>query len=271
MIKSLYEYPHYRSYLKALLQSLPGKGHGVRSQWAKAMGCQVAYVSHVLAGKYELSLEQGEALANHLGLSRDEKDFFLLRIQESRAGTHSLREHIRKQIQDLRRKRDELRNRMRIQESLTLEDQAIYYSSWHYSAIHMLLTIPEYRSSPEKIAEYFSVPILKVKEVLDFLLLRNLIRFSSGRYEVTNNYIFINKDSPLFTHQQSFWRHKAVESLYRNNPDHIHFASVFSLSESDVRQVREILLAAIEKSSAVIKPSKEERLYAICMDYFEVR
>ena len=266
----IFDFSDYRLFLLAFLKAQPKKGHGLRSIWAKVMGCQIAFVSHVLRGHYDLSIEQTEALSRHLGLNKDEKEFLILLVQKAKAGTHQLKNYFNELIDEKIKNRDQVRNRMRIKENLSLEDQATYYSKWLYSAIHILLTIPDFQKSPEKIAEYFSTPLEKVREVLNFLDSRKLIRLDNGKYTVENNYLFINKESPLFAHQQNFWRQKAIESIYQNNHDEIHFASIFTLAEKDIKKIKEILLKSIEDSTEVIKPSKEEKLYSICMDFFEV-
>ncbi|WP_413290968.1 TIGR02147 family protein [Bdellovibrio sp. HCB337] len=267
----IFDFSDYRAYLKGLLKSYPKKGHGVRSVWAQALNCQVAFVSHVLNGLYDFSIEQGEALTRYLAFSKDETEYFLLLLQKERAGTHELKKFYTQLIQEKISEREDIRKRMKIKENLSVEDQAIYYSKWLYSATHILLTIPEFQTSPEKIAQYFNTPLVTIREILEFLETRKLIVLKNGRYLVQDSYIFINKDSPLFSHQQSFWRQKAIEAIYQNNREDIHFASIFTISESDLKKVKEILLKSIEETTEIIKPSKEEKLYSICMDLFEVK
>ena len=271
MTNSVFEFNEYRSFLKQVLKAYPKNGHGIRSVWAQAIGCQVAFVSHVLNGLYDLSSEQAESLARHLALNKDETEFLILLTQKEKAGTHTLKKFYNQLIEEKKQQRENVRERMKIKENLSLEDQSIYYSKWLYSAVHILLTISEYQASAEKISEYFNTPLAMIREVLDFLETRQLILLKNGRYIVQNNFLFINKESPLFSHQQSFWRQKAIESIYKNNSEDIHFASIFTLSETDLKKVKEILLKSIEDSTEVIKPSKEEKLYSICIDLFEVK
>ncbi len=267
----IFDFKDYRSYLKQLLKSYPKKGHGIRSHWANAMGCQGAYVSHVLHGHNDLSVEQGEALSRFLAHNKDEAEYWLMLIQKERAGTHQLKKFYRELIDEKIAHRENIRERMKIKDNLNLEDQAIYYSHWLYAAVHILLTIPKFQTQPEKIAEYFNASLMQIRSVLNFLEMRKLITLKEGRHKVENNFLFINKNSPLFAHQQSCWRQKAIESIYQNKPEDIHFSSVFTISEVDVAKVKEILLKSIEASTDVIKPSKEEKLYSIGLDFFEMK
>lgn len=271
MTFQIFDFSDYRAYLNALLKSYPKKGHGVRSVWAQKMNCQIAYVSHVLNGLYDLSTEQGESLARHLGFNKEETEFFLLLIQTERAGTQHLKKFYRQLTNEILLQRENVRKRMKIKDSLDIEDQAIYYSNWLYAAVHMILTIPEYQVSPEKIATYFNTPLSKIREILEFLQTRNLVLLTNGRYSLVGKYLFINKHSPLFSNQQSFWRQKAIESIYQNNLDDIHFSSIFTVSESDLKKLKNILLKSVEDTTELINPSKEEKLYSICLDLFEVK
>ena len=271
MNTDIFNYSKYRSFLTDNLAQRPNKGHGLRSQWAKAMGCQVAFVSHVLNGHYELSLEQAEGLARHLALNKEEKEFFLLLVQKERAATQDLKKHFTELISEKTDQQQNIRHRMKIKTNLSIEDQALYYSSWLYSAVHIILTIPEFQSSTDTLATYFNQPLVLIRKILEFLETRQIIELNNGRYLVKNNFQFINKDSPLFAHQQNFWRQKAIEAIYRNNTEEIHFSSIFTLAERDVKKIKDILLKSIQDSTEVIKPSKEEKLYSICMDFFEVK
>lgn len=267
----VFDFNDYRGFLKQLLKAQPNQGHGVRSVWAQAMGCQIAFVSHVLKGLYDFSIEQAESLCRFLALNKEETEYFILLIQKERAGTHQLKKFYAQLIQEKLEKRENVRDRMKIKDNLSLADQSIYYSKWLFSAVHILLTIPEFQTSPEKIASYFNTALATIREILDFLETRQLILLKNGRYELQNNFLFINKDSPLFSHQQSFWRQKAIESIYENNREEIHFTSIFTISKADIKKIKEILLNSIETTTEVIKPSIEEKLYSICMDFFEVK
>jgi uncharacterized protein (TIGR02147 family) len=270
-MKSIFLFKDYKKYLLDFLENQPQRGRGLRGKWAEAAGCQLAYVSHVLGGPPHFSLEQAESISRFVGHSQEETEYFLLLVEKARAGTASLKQFFQHLIEAKLEYYHNLRNRMKIQASLKLEDQAIYYSRWHYAAIHMILTIPEYQTAVA-ISEYFSMPLVKVKEYLSFLVTRHLAEeATSGRYSVKEQFLHIGKESPLFPHQQVTWRHKAIESIYNKDANAIHFASCFSLSARDIAKIKDILGQTIEDTTEVIKPSKEEKLFSICLDFFELR
>ena len=93
----------YKEYLKARLAQMPRKGWGARGKLAKAIPCQVGYVSQVLNGEAHFSLEQCYAINNYLAHSEEEGHFFLLLTQLGRAESHPIREYFQKQIDELNR------------------------------------------------------------------------------------------------------------------------------------------------------------------------
>jgi len=53
-------------------------------------------------------------------------------------------------------------------------------------------------------------------------------------------------------------------------PEDYHYSGVVTLSQEDMGAVREILVKALQKSVEVIKPSREEKLCVLAMDFFEL-
>ena len=269
-MENVFEFEDYRKYLLDYLKNSSKKGRGLRSQWAKVSGCQIAFISHVLSGTNDLSLEQAEAISRFMAHNKEETEYFLLLLQKARSGTAHLKSFFTQMLNEKLTAREDLRSRMKIKETLNIEDQAIYYSKWYFTAVHMILTIPEYQNI-HAIADYFRLPLSVIKECIDFLESREFIALENGKYKVKGAFLHISRTSPMYFHQQAFWRQKAIESVYKNSDSELHFASCFSVAEKDLKKIRDILSQSIEASTEVIKPSKEEKLYSICMDLFEVR
>lgn len=269
MSVSIFEFTDYKAYILARITCAPSKGRGLRRQIAGAMGCQVAYVSHVLAGDRHFSLEQAEAITRFFALREDESEYFLLLVQHNRSGTQHLRHALQQQLNRRREDYQQLKSRVRLKGRITGEDQAIYYSSWHYQAIRMLLTIPQYRTTPA-IAKRLDLPIKRVSEVLSFLIAKGLAKETSKGYVTTESQIHLGGDSPLISKLHANWRIHALQSFDRRNPDDLHYSGAVTLSNRDFQIVREIMVKALLESLNVIKPSKEERICALAMDFYEI-
>jgi uncharacterized protein (TIGR02147 family) len=264
--KSIFKQDDYKTYLNEIVNE---RGRGERSRLAEALHCHLAYVSQVLNDEAQFSLEQGDVLNGYLGHSEEEADFFLLLILKARAGTASLRklyeDKIRKQIQE----RALLENRLRQKKVLPSESQAIYYSAWYYSAIHLLISIPGFQTK-EEIARHLRLPMSQIARVLEFLVSSGLAELNKGKYQTGQFTLHLQNDSPWIPRHHASWRMQAVQSIERMTPDQLHYTSVVSMSPDDVPRVREILVEAIEHVRAVVRASPEKGLYCYAVDFFEV-
>lgn len=269
MKKTLFEFDDYKDYLLAYIKSRPASGHGFKSAMAKAMNCQTAYVSQVLNANAHLSLEQAEELNKLFGHNEGESEFFLLLVQENKAGTPALRSRLKIQIEKILEKRHILKERFDIKKSLSPVDQMTYYSSWLYAATHILITISQYNDK-EKISEKFNLPLERVGKVLDFLTETGLIIKKGNHYNSGETKVFLGIDSPMLPKHLSNWRIKAIEALDKTIGKDLHLSSVYSLSRKDVALIKEKLIKTVEESRQIIYESKEEELYCLNLDFFGV-
>ena len=269
MEKMLFEYRDYKAYILDRIADAPNLGRGLRRKLALAIGCQVAYVSHVLAGNRDFSLEQAEAISRFFDLREDETEYFLNLLEFNRAGTQNLKNLFERRLNKLQQNHNEIKNRVGIQVEISTEDQAFYYSSWHFQAIRMIITIPQFRTS-QSISKKLGISQDRVNEVLSFLLNRGLIKDQGNYYVTTDSTIHLGSDSPLISKLHTNWRIHTLKSLDRIKADDFHYSACVTLSEQDYQKVREILMKSLVKTHEVIKPSEEERLCVMALDFYEI-
>src|SRR5690242_18289002 len=125
MPKTVYDFDDYRVFLKAALDQLE-PSRGSRSRLAAHLGCQTAFVSQVLAGKVDFSLEHAVRVGAFLGLSQADDYFFVLLVHLGRAGSKTLRDHYLVQIREIRERRSRVEERIDVRRELSFEDQAVY-------------------------------------------------------------------------------------------------------------------------------------------------
>lgn len=266
---SVFDYKDYKEFATDWIASAPNRGRGLRARMANAIGCQVAYVSHVLAADRHFSLEQAEALTRFMNLREDEAEYFALLVERSRAGTVSLKSFIDRQLAKRRVIYNELQNRVSSKTKFDPEVQAQYLSSWHYQAVRSLLTVPGH-SSVEAIAGKLKLPISRINEVLTFLISHNLVKETEDGYKADNLDSHIGRDSAFVNRLHANWRLHTLMTLDRNNSEDLHYSSTVTLSHEDFQKVREILIKSLNEAHKVIRPSKEERLCVFAMDFYEV-
>ncbi len=267
MEKSIFEYKDYKSYL---CNTLEQRSRGERSRLAEAIRCHSGYVSQVLNGSAHFSLEQAELINGYLGHSKDQSSFFLLLVQHDKAGTSSLKRHFAEQMNELTEKQFVLKNRLEFKRSLSREDQAIFYSSWHYGAVHVLVSVPGC-STLKGISAYLGIPIEKTSEVIQFLLSVGLIVQVGDHYDIGTTHIHLEHDSPMISKHHTNWRLQAIQSLDFQRSEDLHYSSVITASYEDSPKIREILVKAIEEVRSVVRPSKNEAAFSYGIDFFELR
>src|SRR6185437_12471204 len=98
MIKSIFEYQSYKKFTHDWVKTMPKNGHGQLRRIAKHLGISSVSVSHIFNGPRDLSEEQALELGDFFGLSEVETDYLLLLVRLERAGTHKLKEQIKRKI-----------------------------------------------------------------------------------------------------------------------------------------------------------------------------
>lgn len=266
---SVFDFLDYKAYLLFWIRNREKGGRGLRTQIAEAAQCQTAYVSQVLNGGANFSSEQAMALNVLLGHSKAEARFFLLLVEYGRAGTKELRQHFRELIEEALEAHLNLKERFKVQEVLKDEDKVIYYSDWLYSAIHVLVSIPEFQL-PHQLSAALRMPEAKIKEILQYLTRTGLVVEEGGKYRMGATRIHVGTDSPLLNRHHSNWRVQSLKALDRDHPEDQRYTSIVSLSRSDVRAIKKRLIAEIEAFNEIVRPSKEEVLYCFNLDFFSV-
>ncbi len=267
--KDLFDWADYKELLRFIEQSDRG-GYGFRSKLAKVAGVNVAYVSQVLNKDAHFSLEQGELISAYLGHTNDEGDYFLLLLQIARAGSKKLQARLQRQAEHMKAQRLVLKRRVAIASEISPAEQLKYYSSWHYAAIHMAITIEKFRTR-EAISEALQIPLSKTQDVLNTLTQMGLILENENIYTPANKAIFLGRDSELIQLHHSNWRYQVVDFLHRATPTDIHLSSVFSLHSSEVETIRQLILQTIDRSHDVAKASvNEEELHCLVVDFFKI-
>jgi uncharacterized protein (TIGR02147 family) len=262
----------YKSYKPFIIDYIDGNARlkrGGRLRLSETVNCQPAFISQVLNGSLHFSMEQAEAASRFMGLSFLEKKFFLNLVQLEKAGTSELKYFLREENQKLKAESAVLAERLNVGNTLSTEEQSIYYSKWYYSAIHVLITIENFNSQ-EQIATRLGLSLQTVREALTFLERVNFIErqekgFSSGKAR-----LHLSSQSPLVFQHHMNWRLKALEALADPLPEDLHYSSVVSISKRDAEFIKEELIKKIEHLKKVIRKSPEEELYSLSFDFFQV-
>lgn len=265
MKHSLFEYLDYRQYLIDILEEQSKTVKASKTRLAAALNCQLPFISQVLSGEKDLSLEQIQKLSEHFDFSEEEANYMIDLLSYCRAGTEALKSIFLNRLKKGKLEHDQKVMELKESQVLTLEDQVQYYSSWHYPALHVATTIPELQSI-DALKQYFKLTDVEVETVLGFLLRKGIVKNTEGRIQAEQKRIYVDGRQPIVTHHHAIWRNKILHDLKKQKDEDIHFTLCFSATEDDFKLLRERLLQVIAENIKTIRASKEEKLGLFCID-----
>ena len=113
MIISVFDYLNYKRYLKDKLDFFGKKERGWKVRAAAHIGCQASYLSQILNGKPDLTLDQAHKINQLFAHDKIESRFFILLVEYYRASSAELKEFINEQMQELMQTRFDLKKRLK--------------------------------------------------------------------------------------------------------------------------------------------------------------
>jgi uncharacterized protein (TIGR02147 family) len=270
-MKSLFTYTDFRAFLKDYIANLPRGGRGELAQIARALGIHSTLVSLILAGKRELSNEQAFELTEYLQLSDWEREYFLLLCTFARSGTEKLKNHYRRKVKEYQKENKRLDPHLSKSKALSLNEQAIFYSSWIYSAIRLQTSIGNQGVTLEDLVRKFRWPESQLRKVLDFLLTTQLITEKNNCYFIGSMQTFSSARSPLVAKHHKNWRLKAIERSDLLQEEEMMITIPCTMSRETFLQLREKMVQFTREINGLIEPSAPEELVCLNMDLFYVQ
>jgi uncharacterized protein (TIGR02147 family) len=265
---SIFSYIDYFKWLADRLK-ISGQTYGLKKRLAEAAGCQSSYFSLVVKREAHLTLEQAERLARYWQLSPEESDYLLLLVSFARSGSPELKSFYQTKLNKLKEAHENLSQRIKNVEVFPETEAAIYYSSWQYLAIHILISIPEFQNI-RAISERLQLSQESVLHTLQYLQQLGLAELKAGQWKSTRREIHLPRESHFISLHHSHWRRRAVDNAFLNRKDDIHYTGVSSLAAKDIEVLRQMILKFIDDSRKVIGPSQEEEMICLAIDLFKV-
>ncbi len=265
----IYDYSDYKSYLRDGVANSE-ESWGAMTKLAKAAGCQRPYLSRVLNGKSHLSSSQLFGIARFWKLSEEETEYLLGLLEIERSVLLSYKEYWLRKLHEKRKENESLAKKVNRQViSDSSENDLVYYSSWYWTAIHILTSIPQFQTE-KSIAEKLSLPIAQVRTVLQTLESWGAVRREEGLWKFGSREQHVSKRSPLAAFHHSNWRNQAILDAQKQTTGGVHFTVVQSLSKRDYEKIKSLVLETIQAISTIAGPSAEEKLMCFTCDFFEV-
>lgn len=264
---NVYAARDYRDFLNQ--KTKDEKGRGGLSRIASAAKCQNSHITRVLKGEQHITMDQAFRLARFWHLPPDEERFFLKLVEWDRSGEPAFRAQLRQELDALKKEQEDFSVRLQKDAVPSTSFEMLYYSAWYWSAIHVITSVPEFRTVGA-ISSRLQLPLPVVRECLEMLEAHGLVERRDAQWQMTGKNIHLPKQSPLNSVQHGNWRSRAVFSSQIPGDDGVHFTTVQSVSKADFESIKQILFESIDRYAAVANPSREEELVCFLCDFFRV-
>lgn len=266
---NFFEFNDYKLALKAFVK-VAGKRYGSNKKIAEHLGVHASLVSQILSGPRDFTEEQLFSICEYLGVPKLEFQYLLVLLQIERAGTQKLRNHYVEQKEALRKQSLQVKNRILAKHELSEIECAKFYSSWIYSAVHLLTTL-EKKVSFEFICQRFNLPPAKLREILNFLIQIQMISEEGGFFRFKTAMTHLEKKSPFVVKHHTNWRLKAIDAAESLSDEELIYSLNFSVSKHDFMTLREDLIHTIQKFLSVVKDSPAEDIAQFNVDLFWIK
>lgn len=250
----LYKFDHYRKHLESMIKAHAAE-YGYKSKLAKAAGCRNSFISQVLSGSYDFSLDHAIGLSKFWKFGEAEREYYLALVGLAKAATAPLREHYRETLSRLRKDQERTILRGPAQE---VPDQAktAFYSSWQHIAVWVALELDQFDVS--RVAKRLGVDAKLAKRSVEILIDAGLVQSKDGKLSYAGGNLVVPPQSPFEEMHVSNWTQRAALDVRRREQalESLHKCWLFTLSQQDYARLREMLLEFIQTTATITRSSK---------------
>lgn len=264
----VWEFHTYRDYLVSRLGP-EGSRSGARKEMAAAIQVHTTYVSQVLKGKAEFSLEQAEAINTFFGHTEDEGEYFISLLLKDRAGSPKLKARFENKIQRMRDARLNISQRLNVENAITEKDREKFYSSAIYGATHVLCSLPQF-GNIESLAEALQLSRQRVAEIVEFLLRIGVLKRENDRLSPGSKHVHLGNESEMVLKHHTNWRMHAINNLQFLDRDDLHYSACLSISHEGAFIVKEAILETLKRVVEIVGKSEVETGYVLNFDFYKL-
>lgn len=264
---SIFDYIDYKAFLKRQFRTRGSFGRGSMARLAEYINVHPTFISQVLSGSKDFMEEQAIPISEFLGLNENEQEYFLVLIQIERAGSKQLKDHFRKRRDLLRVNLQKIESRVQNYRTLSDLDKSKFYSSWIFSAIHLMTTL-EGGVNFQRIYQRLKISPQKCRKALDFLIQINLVVEKDDLFLPGTQSTHLEKDSDFTIQHHRNWRLKAIEKTENLTNEELMYSVNVSLSKDDFAEMKELLVTTILQFVKTVQKSPAEDLAQLNIDFF---
>lgn len=266
---TVFDYTDYKKFTNDFIKLRAHNGRGQYLKLSKVLSVHTTMISHIFKGDKDLTPEHAVKVCSFLGLNELEREYFMTLVQRARAGSSELRTFYNKQIDGLMERSKKVGERLQTKHKLSESDKAMFYSSWFYSAIRILTSIPAYQSK-DKILNIINLPNETTSNAIEFLLKTGLCVMDGEKLKNGPAHTHVDQNSPLVYKHHLNWRLKAFERHERLLPEELMFTAPLSIGQKDIEKVRSKILNFIQEVKAIVDETDPDKMCCLNIDWFKI-
>jgi len=264
---NVFKFISYKEFINCEIKNASMKGRGILKALAKHARVHSTYMSHIFHGDKNLSLEQACLVCDYFNLNELETDYFLNLVQYERAGSFTLKNKIKKRIDELKQDSAKVEKHIGKHVELTDKQKTKFYSHWGYSAIRLLCTIENFQTI-EKIINVTKLEKSLVLKITSFLLEVNLCQKKGNKIITVPYRTHIKAGTDLVSLHHKNWRLKSIEhSDSLDDENELMFTAPLTISKKDMPIIREKILKLISEVSEVVEQTEPDQLACMNIDW----
>ena len=237
---NVYGFIDYKEFIKHKINENK-ELRGYQTRLSEAAGCRLSYLSQVLTMHVHLTPEHAAGLTIFWSFLPKEAEYFVLLVNMGRSDNLVLRQILERRRKELLESIASVASRIQPYDKVSLADQQKYYSSWLYSAVHILVSVPAYRTV-QSIARRLYVLPEKISMTIDELINMGLIESKKEQLKITSRRMHVGPESTLCSVNHSNWRYKTVNRMQTHpQSDDLNYTAIYSLSKKDSAKLREMI------------------------------
>jgi uncharacterized protein (TIGR02147 family) len=265
---TIWSFTEYRPYLFHHLGA-EGTRTGQKKRLAEFIPVHTTFVTQVMSGRADFSLEQAERINEFLGHSVEEGEYFLLLLLYARAGSAVLKRRFKSKIEKIRSGRLSVKSRIGATSAISAQDRERFYSSYLYGAIHVLVSISRFRST-DRLAAALRLRESVVKDLVAFLVQIGVLDLVQGELRPGQAHVHLGADSSLIARHHGNWRLHSVGAMQFPSVKDLHYSGCLSLSQEDAFRIKDQLVEQIKRHLQTVAASPEETAYVFNVDFYSL-
>lgn len=264
---NIFETHNYKKFVNFWVRSQPKAGYGQYRKIAEFINTGTVFVSQVFKGDRHLSFEQAYSLIEFMNLTELEGEYFHLLVQYAKAGSQKYQNFLNKKINEVKKRSQNLKDRIAQDIELDEKAKAVFYSNWHYSAIRNLSAIKGFNTI-DAVGDRLGISKKKVKEAVEFLVKNSLLKLEAGEIKSGPKKTHLEANSYLIKNRQIQWRLRGFEKMDDLLDDELFYTAPMSLSKKAIVEIRDELLKTVQRVVATVEQSDSEEVMCLNIDWF---